>query len=250
MKINKSRKRDLYRNKENVSNHWNTRHNERDYGVLKKIAEYELFNFTWIATVNTFIEQGRLSNEKNVLDVGFGWGRTIVGLKKYLPDISITGIEVSENAIKNARIIFHEYLGNYSNINLELGDVEELRYADNSFDAVLSTRVFQYLTNPQKGVAHIYRVLAPEGKAVVLVPNKANPYQLFFYHTQLISSLTLKMWFESAGFKNIETGSIIFFPAKFRRFTSDSPWVKVERVFTKIPFINRLGGIAWVSGEK
>lgn len=250
MKIIKSRKRDLYRNKEKVYNHWNIRHSERDYDVLKKIAEYELFNFTWIATVNTFIEQGRLSNEKKVLDIGFGWGRTIVGLKKYLPDISITGVEISENAIKNARIIFHEYLGNYSNINLELGNAEELRYADNSFDAVLSTRVFQYLTNPQKGVAHMYRILAPGGKAVLLVPNKANPYQFFFYHTQLVSSLTLKRWFKKASFKSIATGSIIFFPAKLYRFTSDSPWVKVERVFTKIPFINQLGGIAWVSGEK
>jgi ubiquinone/menaquinone biosynthesis C-methylase UbiE len=250
MAIKLSETRILYRNKEAVSNHWNKRHSERKYDVLKKTAESELYNFTWIATVNTFIEQGNLSATDKVLDIGFGWGRTIIGLKKFMPDINVTGIEISEKAIKNAHIIFDEYLGDYSNINLELGDVEDLKYADSSFDSVLSTRVFQYLTNPQKGLAHIHRVLVPDGKAVVMVPNKANPYQLFFYHTQVISSLTLKTWFREAGFKNIETGSIIFFPSKLHRFSSDSAWVKVERMLTKIPLINKLGGIVWVSGEK
>ena len=70
MATTKVQKRKLYKDKEKVLTHWNTRHTERNKEELKGIAKYELFNFTWIATVNTFIEQGRLSNEKNVLDIG------------------------------------------------------------------------------------------------------------------------------------------------------------------------------------
>lgn len=248
----KAEKLQLYKNKKQVSDHWRKRHEEKlkNYEKLKRTAEYELYNFTWIATVNTFIDQGKLSNEKKVLDIGFGWGRTIVGLKEKFPNVDITGIELLESSVKNAHKILKEYLGDYSKIKLELGDAEALKYEENSFDAVLSTRVFQYLSNPQKSINHIYHVLVPGGKAVVMVPNKINPYQFLFYHTQLLSSLSLKKWLKNAKFKNIKTGSIIFFPAKLYRFPSDSPWVKVERLFTRIPIINKLGGIVWASGEK
>jgi ubiquinone/menaquinone biosynthesis C-methylase UbiE len=248
----KGKRRQLHKSKKQVTDHWRRSHEEKlsNYDHLMRQAKYELNNFTWIATVNTFIEQGKLSNEKKVLDVGFGWGRTIVGLKKQLPDIGITGIELAENCLKNANRIFKIHIPDFSNIKLELGDAEALQYEENSFDAVLSTRVFQFLTNPQRSVNQIFSVLRPGGKAVVMVPNKINPYQFLFYHSQLISSLTLKKWFKNSRFKNIQMGSIIFFPAKLYRFSSDSPWVKFERFLTKIPIINKFGGIVWIRGEK
>ena len=135
-----------------------------------------------------------------------------------------------------------DYLGDYSNIKLEVGDAEALQYAENSFDAVLSTRVFQYLKYPQEATDNIYRVLVPGGRAVVMVPNKINPYQFLFYHTQRISRFTLKKWFLNAGFKDIRNGSIIFFHPGIYLFSSESPWVKVERFFTKLPIINMIGG--------
>jgi len=250
MAATKAQKRKLYKNKEKVLTHWNIRHAERNKAKLIRIAEYELFNFTWIATVNAFIEQGKLSNRKKVLDIGFGWGRTILGLKTFLPEIDITGIELNNNAIENAKIVLKNYLGDYSNIKLEVGDAETLQYEENSFDAVLSTRVFQYLKYPQVATDHMYRVLIPKGRAVVMVPNKINIYQFLFYHTHRISPFTLKKWFYNAGFKKIRTGSIIFFHPGIYLFSSESPWVKIEKLITKVPIINMLGGITWVSGEK
>lgn len=248
----KVKKRQLHKSKKQVTDHWRKSHEEKlnNYDKLMRQAKYELNNFTWIATVNTFIEQGKLLNGKKVLDVGFGWGRTIVGLKKQLPDIDITGIELTDSCIKNAYRIFEKYIPDFSMITLELGTAEALHYEENSFDAVLSTRVFHYLTNPQRSVNQIFSVLRPGGKAIVMVPNKINPYQFLFYRSQLISSLTLKKWFKNSRFNNIQTGSIIFFPAKLHRFSSDSPWVKFERFLTKIPIINKFGGIVWISGEK
>ncbi len=248
--MKKIEKRKLYKNKNTVFTHWHTRHNERDYQKLLKIAEYELYNFTWIATVNTFIKEGNISDKKKILDIGFGWGRTIVGLKKKITDLDVTGIELVDRAIENAQVVFKKYLPKYSKINLEIGDAERLRFEDNSFDTVLSTRVFQYLTNPQKAFHQVHRVLVPGGKAVIMVPNKLNPHQYLWYHTQPLSFFTLKKWFKEAGFKNIKNGSIIYFNDKWHRFSSDSAWVEVERLLTKIPFINKIGGNVWVSGEK
>jgi len=250
MKVPSKEKRSLYRNKHLVLNHWYSRHRDRANEKLIHTADYELFNFTWKATVDTFIEQGILSDDSKVLDIGFGWGRTIVGLKLRFPNIDVRGIELCIEAIENSKIIFDRYLGGWSKIELEIGDAENLRYDHNCFDAILSTRVFQYLTYPERAMANVYRALVPGGRAVVMVPSKINPYQRFFYHTQVLAYSTVRKWFKNVGFKNILHGSIVFFPSKLHRFTSDSPWVKVERILTKVPLIRDFGGILWVRGEK
>ena len=101
MKAEKSKHRDLHTSREKVFAHWRKRHNERDDEKLLRLAKRGLYNFTWAATVNTFVEQGHLSDGKKVLDVGFGWGRTIVGLKQMFPDLEVVGIEIDEKALSN-----------------------------------------------------------------------------------------------------------------------------------------------------
>ena len=50
-------------------------------------------------------------------------------------------------------------------------DLHDLRHiTDDSFDVVICTQVFQYLSNPSRAAAELRRVLAPGGKLIVTVP--------------------------------------------------------------------------------
>ena len=47
-------------------------------------------------------------------------------------------------------------------------DVERLDLADKSFDVVLSTLVFCGVSNPERALAEVHRVLVPGGKLVMI----------------------------------------------------------------------------------
>lgn len=68
-----------------------------------------------------------------------------------------------------------EYLGP----NLEPGkiikeirheDAENLSFADNSFDLVVSNDVLEHVPNPKKAITEAYRILRPNGKLIMTVP--------------------------------------------------------------------------------
>ena len=52
-----------------------------------------------------------------------------------------------------------------------LGSGERLPFADGCFDYVTSIGSLEHYVDPERGAAELARVLAPEGRAVVLLPN-------------------------------------------------------------------------------
>lgn len=63
---------------------------------------------------------------------------------------------------------FHE--GLYYAKNIDLIDLENLQYADNTFDWVVCNHVLEHVDNEKKSLSEILRVLVPGGKAVLQVP--------------------------------------------------------------------------------
>lgn len=53
---------------------------------------------------------------------------------------------------------------------VQKGDIYNLNFPNQSFDAVLSTEVFQYLENPHKALAEIHRVLIKGGTLLLSAP--------------------------------------------------------------------------------
>lgn len=53
-------------------------------------------------------------------------------------------------------------------VGIDVGSAETLPYADHSFDAVVSTQVYEYVTDVRGALVEVRRVLRPDGRLVVL----------------------------------------------------------------------------------
>lgn len=74
------------------------------------------------------------------------------------------GIDLSAVAIGNAR-------ANVPKAKFLVGDGQDLSYDDSSFDVVTCLGSLEHFPSPERGAAEIARVLRPNGRAVVYVPN-------------------------------------------------------------------------------
>lgn len=150
------------------------------------------------------------SKPKKVLDVGCGDGYILsqIMLDKSMEDSVVVGLDISRNWIKRARL---KLLG-MNNVNLVIADAEALPFKKDIFDAVIATEVLEHIPDVEKCVDEIGRVLAPEGKVFISVPNKYNFYEIIcktikgmprtnWAHVRLISYWSLKHLFEGNNFK-------------------------------------------------
>jgi len=107
-----------------------------------------------------YLEVG-LKDAKLTLDVGCGSGivtRDIVRLTKG----KVVGIDGSEDMIEVAK----EILKDYNNIELKVGNAEDIPFVDNTFDIVTCNLVLMWADNPQKVVNEMARVIKPNGKVL------------------------------------------------------------------------------------
>ena len=112
-------------------------------------------------------------------------------------DISKELLMVSKNFLKN-------------NVALFQAEAENIPFRSNTFDLIYSVRVFQYITNIEKAIKEINRILKSNGLIIIMVPNKLNIIRLLNYHTRLISPFELIKYFKKNEWKIIENHSIIF----------------------------------------
>lgn len=121
----------------------------------------------------------------NVLDIGCGPGT----ISKDLLEISeqVWGIDSSEGMIKIANERFKETQFK-DKIHFEVGDAENLRFPDENFDAIFCVGVLRYLNSWEKGIQEIYRVLKPNGVAVMTFYYRFSPhwFSMYFLYRPLL----------------------------------------------------------------
>ena len=104
---------------------------------------------------------------QKILDVATGTADVALMTEKMLHPTSIIGIDISDGMLEIGRKKIQEKKLE-TIIQLYNGDSTDIKYDDNSFDAVtvaFGVRNFQQL---EKGLSEILRVLRPGGKLVVL----------------------------------------------------------------------------------
>jgi ubiquinone/menaquinone biosynthesis C-methylase UbiE len=99
-----------------------------------------------------------------VLEIGCGLGTD--GAQFAKAGAIYTGVDLTEAAVELARKRFElfELPGTF-----RTADAENLDFADNSFDLVYSHGVLHHTPDTERAVREVYRVLRPNGRAVVML---------------------------------------------------------------------------------
>lgn len=162
------------------------------YDLLNRVLSLGI-DVKWRKRAIGYLEK---KSPRTILDVATGTADVAIMAAKILKPESITGIDIANQMLDFGRVkIKNEDLE--SIIQLETGDSERLRFADDSFDAVtvaFGVRNFEHL---EQGLAEMYRVLRPGGRVVILEFSKPHffPFKqiynaYFKYVLPLIGRLT------------------------------------------------------------
>ena len=103
------------------------------------------------------------------LDVGCGTGGCVRALAARFPDVArVVGIDRSETMIAEARARAGAAGGA---VEFHVADAHELPFPDETFDGVISLRVFEIIGDPRRAFSEMVRVLRPGGRLVVNGPD-------------------------------------------------------------------------------
>ncbi len=179
---------------------------------------------------------------KSILDVATGTGDLAIELAKLNPE-TITGIDIAVEMLEIGR----EKLKKKSLdklITLEEGDAENLRFEDNSFDAVTVAFGVRNFETLQKGLREIYRVLKPGGRFVVLEFSKPRSFpfrQLYNFYFRFILPAMGKIISKSSS-------AYTYLPESVQGFAEDQIFLsELEKAGYKNASQNRLTmGIATI----
>jgi ubiquinone/menaquinone biosynthesis C-methylase UbiE len=104
---------------------------------------------------------------QSVLEIGTGNGADAVMFASN--GANYTGVDLTEAALEATRKHF-EVLGLTGTFQRE--NAEVLSFRDNTFDWIYSHGVLHHTPNPQKAIDEVWRVLKPNGKAIIMLYHK------------------------------------------------------------------------------
>ena len=147
-----------------------------------------------------------------LLDVGCGGGRFLRRMKK-------NGWQVEGSDFDDQ--VANEVMDKYG-IHVHIGDLKEINFSDNSFDAITLSHTIEHLYDPLESIKRCHQLLKKEGKLIVTTPN-ANSLSHQRYgkywrglepprHIQIFTANSLSNIIGQAGFSNkivntLSTGS-------------------------------------------
>ena len=114
-----------------------------------------------------------------ILDIGCGPGSITRGLAKYVPQGRITGIDLSEQVLKQAR-----ESGEVGNLDFEVGNVlEGLRFEDRIFNVVYCNQTLLHIPDPVAAMKEMKRVCKAGG--IIAAREADMPFHWFPYNRGL-----------------------------------------------------------------
>jgi ubiquinone/menaquinone biosynthesis C-methylase UbiE len=125
--------------------------------------------------------------EGHLLDLGTGPGYLPIEIAKRAPLVNLVGLDLSLPLIRMARENARR-AGTAGRLRFEVGNAARLRFADNSFDRVVSTGMLHMLTNPVTVLKEARRVLKQGADALIYDPARVS------------SQIDKKLWKESFSF--------------------------------------------------
>ena len=152
------------------------------------------------------------SRELEVLDAGAGTGFTTEGIVAAVDGQHVTMLDQSPHQLAHA-----ERKPALAGVRKLQGDAEALPFEPDRFDRYVSAGSIEYWPSPERGIAEAYRVLKPDGLALIVGPvppgdrilrRLAELWMLFPTEAQY------RDWFERAGFEDVVVEAVA--PAWYR----------------------------------
>ena len=117
------------------------------------------------------LSQLALAPRERLLDVGFGGGVLIREALAAVPEVRVTGIDVSQPMLNRARRAFRQAIES-GRVEIAEADVSALPFASHRFDKAAAINTLHFWPEPAAGLAEVRRVLKPGGLLVIAVRPK------------------------------------------------------------------------------
>lgn len=129
------------------------------------------------------IELIKGTKAKHILDAGCGTGTMIEMLSQIYPQISYTGIDLSEKMIEKAK------MKSIPGASFMVGDCENFGFDDNSFDLVICMMSIHHYPHPELFIQSCAKILRKNGLLIIADLTASNfrlwCYQTFHYYQYL-----------------------------------------------------------------
>lgn len=158
---------------------------------------------------------GRIGEgDRCIVDLGCGEGITLEELFHRFPDRNCLGIELDPE---------HARVSRSSRLPVVRGDICFMSLKTESVDCCLLMDVIEHLSNPDKVLGEIFRVLKPDGSLIVVFPNDKMfllarlaflKFREAFYdagHVKQWVPRTMRAFLERKGFRVVASMSLPFF---------------------------------------
>lgn len=138
--------------------------------------------------LSRYLTARNLCRGLSVLDVACGEGYGAYAMASFWGAKSVTGVDVSEEAVNTARNLFPH--PNVEYIASTAESIDEL-FAPGTFDLVVSLETIEHVKDPEKFLSAIRKVLKPGGIVILSCPNDhwlygpgetQNPFHLRTYY--------------------------------------------------------------------
>lgn len=126
-----------------------------------RISLHEKYSINKYGWFNWLFSNYEIKSGHSILELGCGNGRLWADHYDNLPEhISLILSDFSENMVETAK----RFVGYESNITYTVIDVQDIPFADNSFDIVIANMMLYHVPDLEKGLSEIKRVLKGDGK--------------------------------------------------------------------------------------
>ena len=148
----------------NSSRHWDAVYGDRQDVGARRIQERQ-------RRILAYVDRLDLPAASRVLDLGCGAGRASVELLRR--GFTLEGVDISQDMINLARKNA-EQAGFTSEFHFQVGDAEQLPFADGSFDLIVSIGMLGVgpVSWGRSVMAELHRILKPGGYVALTYPNK------------------------------------------------------------------------------
>jgi 2-polyprenyl-3-methyl-5-hydroxy-6-metoxy-1,4-benzoquinol methylase len=137
------------------------------------------------------------------LEIGFGSGELLSTLRGF--GWEVQGVDVDPKAVEHGRL---------KGLEVNLGPLERLRYADGYFDAIAMSHVIEHVHDPSSLLRECYRILKPGGHLTLITPNAQSFLRKLFgsswfaleppRHLHIFTLATMRHLLHDCGFSRSE----------------------------------------------